>query len=77
MASCIGSAMIIAMRSKGTRGEKRIDEARYYITIFSLTPMLFSGMCVIVGALKTPGTGLMSPISMRMRIAMASARARR
>ena len=27
-----GSAMIIAVRSKGTRGEKRIDETRYYIT---------------------------------------------
>ena len=67
-----GSAMIIAVRSKGKRGRKLIDETRYYITSLRAGAMLFKGKCVIVGALRNPGTGPVTPSSMRMEISTAS-----
>jgi hypothetical protein len=79
-----GSAMIIEVRSKGKRQEKRIDETRTYVTSLrtGADALLRHGrdrwsnrFAEAPKATRTPGTGLATPSSTRLPTASASATA--
>ena len=57
-----GSASVIAVRSKGQPNGKFTDDPRwYFVKSLCTSAKALPSMCVIAGALRTPGIGLATP----------------